>query len=186
MGVQRPASSLLHWKLFLGHEGKAIWLFQPRNNAWLTYLLCCFQGLQLGCFYLRVNSPERTVECNRASFGNWKDLPTGQRETGMETSCAVLSSLVLFVFLWFLQLGDLERAQCYFKRVEAKATGHPKTLGNIVMNKWVPREDTRAQSSQRDRENARSRKRMITQTRSWERTVTQTRSRKRTIARTRL
>ncbi|XP_068678322.1 trafficking protein particle complex subunit 12-like isoform X2 [Montipora foliosa] len=35
----------------------------------------------------------------------------------------------------YLQLGDLEMAQNYFKQVESKAFGDPKSLSSVVMNK---------------------------------------------------
>jgi len=37
----------------------------------------------------------------------------------------------------YLQLGDLETAQSYFKQVESKATGDPKSLSSVVMNKGL-------------------------------------------------
>jgi len=37
----------------------------------------------------------------------------------------------------YLQLGDLEAAQTYFKQVESKATGDPKSLSSVVMNKGL-------------------------------------------------
>lgn len=37
----------------------------------------------------------------------------------------------------YLQLGDLETAQSYFKLVESKATGDPKSLSSVVMNKGL-------------------------------------------------
>lgn len=41
----------------------------------------------------------------------------------------------VFFVLFFVKLGDLETAQNYFKRVESKATGDPKSLSSVVMNK---------------------------------------------------
>lgn len=35
----------------------------------------------------------------------------------------------------YLQLGDLDAAQSYFKKVESKASGDPKSLSSVVMNK---------------------------------------------------
>lgn len=37
----------------------------------------------------------------------------------------------------YLQLGDLETAQSYFKQVESKATGDPNSLSSVVMNKGL-------------------------------------------------
>lgn len=37
----------------------------------------------------------------------------------------------------YLQLGDLDAAQSYFKQVESKASGDPKSLSSVVMNKGL-------------------------------------------------